>query len=206
MSTPTPEGSIPSTPPAPDRVLGDAPGEDNAPLQPPTALADLTSLAKSPRDSFTPSAAPLVPETEKSLEENPIEVQPARRRGSLFRRPVFWFLAAAAIVAVVLSVILPVYFMVIRPKNNTGGGGNSGGNNSGTPEPLSELTTGGDGSTVTMENGTQFTYHNPFGGFCAHIPFILECKGADLIAQLQGSGIRKIRSMTMLSRTRGRRL
>ena len=180
MSSPAPEDSIPSTPAAPEKVLVDAPGEDDAPLQPPTPFADLTSLDTSPRDSFTPSAAPLVPETEKNLEENVAEPQHDRRR-SLFRRPIFWFAVAAAVVAVILAVILPVYFKVIKPKNNisAGGGGNGGsggdnGGSSGTPNPTSGLTTGGDGSTVTTDNGTQFTYHNPFGGFCAHIPFILE--------------------------------
>ena len=176
MTSPSPEDSIPSTPAAPDRVLSDTPGEDDAPLQPPAPFTNLTPLTASLRDSFTPSSAPLVPEAEKNLEENlegdAVKAQPERRR-SLLRRPIFWFAAAAAIVVVVLAVILPVYFTVIKPKNNTrtGGGKNNGGNgggNSGNPKPSTGLTTGGDGSTVTTDNGTTFTYHNPFGGFCAY--------------------------------------
>ena len=179
MSTPTPEASIPSTPAAAsDKALIDVPGDDNAPLQPPpTLLANRTPSGPSLRDSLAPSGTtPLVPETEKNLEGN-VVAQPDRR-GSLLKRPIFWLVVAAAVVAVVLAVILPVYFTVIKPKNNTaiGGGGNNNNNNTGDggskppPKPTSGLTTGGDGSTVTMENGTTFTYQNPFGGFCAHIP------------------------------------
>lgn len=162
MSSPSPEASIPSTPPAPD----------HAQLQPPTALTSRATIT--PRESFTPSAAPLVPETEKSLEENKVEGQPERRR-SLFRRPLFWLAVAAAVVVIVLAVVLPVYFTVIKPKNNTstnngssnGNPTNNGGNNNTTPNNPKGLITGGDGSTVTTDNGTEFTYHNPFGGYCA---------------------------------------
>ncbi|KAF9645167.1 glycoside hydrolase family 5 protein [Thelephora ganbajun] len=171
MSSLVPEDSIPSTPAAPDNnVLVDTPGwgVNNAPLHPPTPLANLTPLGTSPRDSLTPSAtAYLVPETEKNLEEN-VADEPERRR-YLFGRPRVWFAVAAAVVVVVLAVVLPVYFTVAKPKNNTssGGGGNGGnnGNDTGTPKPPKGLTTGGDGSTIIMENGTEFTYHNPFGGF-----------------------------------------
>jgi len=178
MSIPAPEESIPSTPSAPsDKDLIDTPGDDNASLQPPAPLPYLTPLEGSPRDSPAPSGtAPLVPGTEKNLEGNVVDAQP-ERRGSLLKRPIFWFAVAAAVVAVALAVVLPVYFTVIKPKNNTsvgGGGGNHTGGDGGSnppPKPPNGLTTGGDGSTVKMENGTEFTYRNPFGGFCAHIPF-----------------------------------
>ena len=191
MSTPTPEESIPSTPAASsDKALVDAPTDDNAPLQPPTLLTNLTPSGPSLRESLAPSGTtPLVPETEKNLEGN-VDVQPDRR-GSLLKRPIFWFVVAAAIVAVALAVVLPVYFTVIKPKNNTslGGGGNNNtgtGNGNGTDnggdnhepptKPPQGLITGGDGSTVTTENGTEFTYRNPFGGFCACILFSLQWK------------------------------
>ena len=204
MSNPAPGDSIPSTPPVTDKVSIGTPGEDNAPPQPPTPLTNPTPLAASLQGSLAPSAStPLVPGTEKCLEENALE-QPERRR-SLFRRPIFWFALAAAVVAVVLVVILPVYFTVIKPRNNTslGGGGGPNGGNNGNPNGL---TTGGDGSTVTTDNGTEFTYQNPFGGFCTWSR--LFSIGEGIISQLesQGSGIRKIRSMTMLSQTRGRLL
>lgn len=169
MSSPAPEDSVPSTPPIQD---GDAP------LRPP-ALLNLTPLGSSTRGSLTPSAnAPLVAETEKvygngnGLEEDAIR-QPERRK-SLFQRPIFLFAVAAACVVVVLAVILPVYFTVIKPKDKTSssGGGNPNSNSTnGNPNSLKGLTTGGDGSTITMDNGTQFTYRNPFGGFCTRISF-----------------------------------
>lgn len=193
MASPAPEDSIPSTPAPQDQALLTTPGEDNALLQPPTPLVDLTPLQASPRDSFAPSGtAPLVPENEKNLEGNVVEAQPDHRK-PLARRPIFWLAAAAVIVAVVLAVVLPVYFTVIKPKNNTslGGSGNnntgngngngtdSGGDNHEPPtKPPQGLITGGDGSTVTMENGTEFTYRNPFGGFCACILFSLKLLGA----------------------------
>lgn len=184
MSNPAPEDSIPSTPPALDNnVLSGATGEDNAPLRPPPSLTNLsTPLGTSPRESFTPSAkAPLVPETEasyeKGLEEN-VDDQPERRK-SLFARRLFWLAAVAAVIVIVLVVILPVYFTVIKPKNKTSSNlsGNpnnpqpSPSSNPGNPNSPKGLTSGGDGSTITMDNGTQFTYHNPFGGFCAWILF-----------------------------------
>ena len=178
MSRTAPEDSIPSTPPAPeDDVLSGATGEDNPPLQLPT-LSNLTPLGSSPRDSFTPSAkVPLVSETEKNdekgLEDN--DLGQSDRRKPLFKRRLFWLVVVAALVIVVLAVMLPVYFTVIKPKNNkVSGGGKTP--DQGSPQPTSTsspkgLTTGGDGSTVTTDNGTQFTYRNPFGGFCTWILF-----------------------------------
>ena len=173
MSNPAPEDSTLPTPPVPENGVQD---DDNAPLQPPTPPTNHTPSGTSPRDSFAPSAVPLVTETEKddvkALEANGAD-QPGRRK-PFFKRPIFWFAAAAVVVVVVLAVVLPVYFTVIKPKNNTSSNGNTNGSNN--PEPTNSpnsprgLTTGGDGSTVTMDNGTQFTYHNPFGGFCELIP------------------------------------
>ena len=34
-----------------------------------------------------------------------------------------------------------------------------------------EPTSGGDGSVITLEDGTTFTYHNPFGGICKRLSF-----------------------------------
>ncbi|KAF9783831.1 glycoside hydrolase family 5 protein [Thelephora terrestris] len=170
MSSPAPEDSIPSTPPLPDNDgLNGTRGNVDATLQPPT-LANSTPRGTSPRDSFAPSAnAPLVSDTEKvygdGLEEDTVN-QPERRK-SLFKRPLFLIAVAAVVAVVALAVILPVYFTVIKPKNksSSGGGNPNSTNNPGNPNSPKGLTTGGDGSTVTTDNGTQFTYHNPFGGF-----------------------------------------
>lgn len=203
MPSPSPEDSIPTTPSAPNRVLA---SDDHVPLHPPT-LTNLSSLAVSPRGSYTPSTnAPLVPETEKGFDDEDASDQPERRRRSLFRRPIFWFAVVAAVVAVVLAVILPVYFTVIKKNSSSSGGGSSNGNGNGSGGPKNGLTTGGDGSTITMENGTEFTYHNPFGGFCTWSLF--SSIGRAFVSQLslQGFGTRKIRTLIMPSQTRGRLL
>ena len=81
-----------------------------------------------------------------------------------------------AVVVIVLAVVLPVYFLVIKPQqlNSTGGGsspstgGSTGGGGGGTTAPNTPPAskfTGGDGSEVTMEDGTKFTYSNKFGGY-----------------------------------------
>lgn len=89
-------------------------------------------------------------------------------------------LLAAAIIAVIVVVVL--YFAVIKPHNSTDkvaggnskGSGSSNGNGDSTSSGASPsasgkpaqnlVVTGGDGSTVTMDDGTTYTYHNSFGG------------------------------------------
>ena len=96
----------------------------------------------------------------------------------------FWFAVAAALVVVAIAVVLPVYFTVIKPNTTSGGTKNPDSTTQPTPtnNPNSPkgLTTGGDGSTITTDNGTQFTYHNPFGGFCARILLSQAGKGDHL--------------------------
>jgi glucan 1,3-beta-glucosidase len=70
----------------------------------------------------------------------------------------------------IVAVILPVYFLAIKHTNKGASSQQSGTatapSPSGTKSPTSQnLITGGDGSTVTMEDGTTFTYHNSFGGY-----------------------------------------
>jgi hypothetical protein len=93
------------------------------------------------------------------------------------RRPLILALALAVVAVVVLAIILPVYFTVIKPKqhsnasagssqpsatsSSSGGGGGGGNSGSGT-----RLTSGGDGSTITMDDGSTFIYNNKFGGLC----------------------------------------
>ncbi|KAF8703066.1 Cellulase (glycosyl hydrolase family 5), partial [Rhizoctonia solani] len=85
----------------------------------------------------------------------------------------------AALAVIVVAVIVPVYYKVIKPKNNSAessnGGANSGGNPSGNNpsggDPTNNAATwGGDGSTITKEDGSTFTYNNKFGGFWVYDP------------------------------------
>lgn len=72
-------------------------------------------------------------------------------------------LASIAAIIVILAAVLSVYFVTVKPKSNNSATSNpspSGGSGSDSIA----LVTGGNGSTVTTENGTTFTYFNPFGG------------------------------------------
>ena len=96
------------------------------------------------------------------------------------RSVVLVVLLLVALALIIIAVIVPVYFVVIKPKlnesknkSNSGGGSgggpgpSSGGPGGSSPSPvLSNVTTGGDGSTIHAADGTTFIYHNPFGGFC----------------------------------------
>jgi glucan 1,3-beta-glucosidase len=154
MSGPIPEDSIPPTP----DVFSGTPGATNSWTSPEASSGDVPLVAGTEKGGEKISGGDAAGQTEP--------------RRSLFKRPILWLAVVAALVIVALAVILPVYFTVIKPKNNTSSGGNSnGGSNNNTSGNPKSLTTGGDGSTVTTENGTQFTYHNQFGGFCVSNPF-----------------------------------
>jgi len=107
--------------------------------------------------------------------------------GGKRRKPWVWVVAAAAIVAIVVAVIVPVYFKVIKKSNSSSssspdhsGGSSSGGGSSSTGNGAggaanpglgqSAAIMGGDGSTVTTETGSTFTYTNSFGGFWVQDP------------------------------------
>ncbi|KAG2050896.1 glycoside hydrolase family 5 protein [Suillus hirtellus] len=149
-------------------------------LEPPRAsyLSPSSDTAVSPRDSYadTPdNVSPLVPENEKRdaiayTQES--REEPALRKRSILRRPLFWLIALAAVTIVVLAIILPVYFVVIKHHNNstvgTSAGGSGDGN--GNPPPPGTTTTGGNGSVITTADGTKFTYLNPFGGIWVDNP------------------------------------
>jgi glucan 1,3-beta-glucosidase len=89
------------------------------------------------------------------------------------RKPLIWG-AIIALLLIVAGVVVAVYFTVIKPKNHTSSTTNgntssssdnsaSGANNNKPSAAL--VVTGGDGSTVTMDDGSTFTYNNSFGGY-----------------------------------------
>lgn len=146
-------------------------------LEPPRAsyLSPTPQTAASPRDSYADSpdnVSPLVPASEKrdaiAYSQEP-RAEPGLRRRSILSRPLFWLIAFAVVAVVVLAVVLPVYFVVIKPQNHstTTSGTSAGGAPAPTSSPTSPpgvTTTGGNGSVITMADGTTFTYLNPFGG------------------------------------------
>ncbi|KZP09027.1 glycoside hydrolase family 5 protein [Athelia psychrophila] len=89
------------------------------------------------------------------------------------RRMLLGLAALGALIVVVLVVVLPVCFTVIKKHNSSasssGGGGGAtgagGGGRSPSSSPSSKAAiTGGDGSSITMDDGSNFTYSNAFGG------------------------------------------
>ncbi|KAF8339924.1 glycoside hydrolase superfamily [Cantharellus anzutake] len=77
--------------------------------------------------------------------------------------------AAALVAAVIIAVAVTVPLLVTRKhsSSNTSGGGKGGGGGGGGG---SGGITGGNGSVITTEDGTKFTYINEFGGFWVDDP------------------------------------
>ncbi|KAF8654052.1 hypothetical protein AX16_003587 [Volvariella volvacea WC 439] len=94
------------------------------------------------------------------------------------RRKILILAAIISLILIILAIVIPVYFAIVRPRSNSGNArdensnSNSGSESSarptstGTPDaPQNAIVTGGDGSEVTMDDGTTFTYRNSFGGY-----------------------------------------
>jgi len=89
------------------------------------------------------------------------------------RRNVIILAALGGLILLIVVVVVPVYFLVVKPHSNASSSSaqpshstSASPSSTSTPSsPKSAIVTGGDGSTVTMENGTTFTYSNPFGGY-----------------------------------------
>ncbi|QRV89868.1 Cellulase (glycosyl hydrolase family 5 protein) [Ceratobasidium sp. AG-Ba] len=104
-----------------------------------------------------------------------VSEKPKRKRNPL----VYALVGLLALAVIVVAVIVPVYFKVIKTNNsattgssNSGSGGNpsTGGPTGGNNPTSGVVTTGGDGSTITKEDGSTFTYNNKFGGFWVFDP------------------------------------
>jgi len=167
---------------------------DNAPLDPPRAsyfnpgpsinesfrdsvVAPSATGLENDKEGVTPahSTALLPVAADKDSEAAPWQPAPSTR--PFYRRPIWLVIALGALVAVILAVILPVYFTVIHKSNGNRSSINKPGSSSATasstgpssPSPTktpSNAITGGDGSTITMKDGTEFIYNNSFGGSC----------------------------------------
>ncbi|TFK19430.1 glycoside hydrolase [Coprinopsis marcescibilis] len=114
---------------------------------------------------------------EVSLAEGGQATDPAPKKSAKRNLLLIALLSLVALIVVVLAVVLPVYFKVIKPRQQSGsregqigGSTEDPGETPVEPTPTEPVTpvvpiTGGDGSTITTENGTTFTYVNNFGGF-----------------------------------------
>jgi glucan 1,3-beta-glucosidase len=101
----------------------------------------------------------------------------APRARSRKRALIIGGLVLAAVV--IIAVVVAVYFAAIKPRHNGSGAasggtahdGSSGSNTdtsaspSASSTPVALVVTGGDGSKVTKDDGSTFTYQNPYGGY-----------------------------------------
>ena len=85
------------------------------------------------------------------------------------------WVAGLAGLCLLIAIVVGVYFGVVKKGNSSGSSsssdsssGSSGNSSSGSTSTLA--ITGGDGSTVTTESGTTFTYQNSFGGYWYYNP------------------------------------
>lgn len=73
----------------------------------------------------------------------------------------------------ILVVVLPVSLTVGKRKPSNNSSGNDSGPGPGADFPNNQpdgAKTGGDGTTVYLDDGTQFTYTNKFGGYWYYDP------------------------------------
>lgn len=177
------------TPLPPDTRAGGAPElvQRHSSILPPSVLGG-TDTAGTPRDSVgSAEGGPLAAEGaalagtgagpgvhSKAMTEGSAggvgtagaaATEAARRR----RRRRWLFLGAAALLVVAIAVAVPIG-VVFGRKNSSGSGGGSGGSGGGSGGGKNGPTTGGDGSTVTTEDGSTFIYSNQFGGIWVDDP------------------------------------
>ena len=85
------------------------------------------------------------------------------------KRP--WIIGGAVALVAIIAIAVAVPIAIKHTSSSSSssssnnGGGSSNGGAGGGDAGTSSITIGGDGSTVTMEDGTTFTYNNTFGGF-----------------------------------------
>jgi glucan 1,3-beta-glucosidase len=130
-----------------------------------------------PDDPFDGSSVPLStlsPSPQPRFLSEKQDIYPSKTSKS--RRNTIILSALGGLLLLIVAVILPVYFLAIKHSSNKAASSQHSGtatapSPSGTKSPTSQnLVTGGDGSTVTMDDGTTFTYHNPFGGYWYYDP------------------------------------
>ncbi|PPQ83782.1 hypothetical protein CVT26_004869, partial [Gymnopilus dilepis] len=102
-----------------------------------------------------------------------ISASPTKSRSRWYRRKrVIAAILLVAIIIIFLAVFLPVFFVIVRKHDGKSVPGASavGGGNIPNPNSPTGAITGGDGSVIKLDNGTEFTYHNPFGGYWVQDP------------------------------------
>ncbi|EUC56109.1 exo-beta-1,3-glucanase [Rhizoctonia solani AG-3 Rhs1AP] len=135
------------------------------------------SVATSAASSYKAPVSGSASASNTSLPASPVGEKGEQRK----KRSLVWAaVGLAALAVIVVAVVVPVYFKVIKKDNTTTTSSASAGPTTtapatpsptaGTNQPPSVITTGGDGSTITKDDGTTFTYANKFGGFWVYDP------------------------------------
>ena len=153
-----------------EHIFPDPPPIPNIPSATPSLSASRPTLVG--QLSQKPSAAPLPKVLLQESEKPPRKLGLSKRR-----RLTYLTLGVAGVVIFMafLAAFLPVYFTVIKKPSSSVASGIASSSSSSTSThsafPTStgapKSTTGGDGSVITLSDGTNFTYRNPFGGYCA---------------------------------------
>jgi glucan 1,3-beta-glucosidase len=136
------------------------------------------SYRDDPRDSYYTGEQGGVPMNampsrgNRTMEEKRAAYAPPRAKS---RRKLMICAVIACICLLIAAVIIPVYFFILKPsssnKNNQNDSSSSndssktGSASPSKPSASAVAVTGGDGTLITMEDGTTFTYKNPFGGY-----------------------------------------
>lgn len=152
-------------------------------LNDPRGVTPVGGYRDDPHDSYYAEEPGSVPMSEvgdsskrpRFLEEkNAVYAAPNKSK-----RKIFILAAVAGLVLIIIAVVVPVYFAVVKPNSKTASDlatDNSASSSSSSgasakasatasaKTPTVAVVTGGDGSTITMEDGTTFTYSNSFGG------------------------------------------
>ncbi|KAJ3561701.1 hypothetical protein NP233_g10033 [Leucocoprinus birnbaumii] len=122
-----------------------------------------------PHDTYyggDPNAMPMsnVGQSRMLEEKRAVYAAPAAKS----RKKIIILAALAGLILLALAIVIPLYFAVIRPRMNSSSDTDSASDKpstTGKPNtPQNRIVTGGDGSVITMEDGTKFTYRNPFNG------------------------------------------
>ncbi|KAH9484136.1 putative glucan 1,3-beta-glucosidase D [Psilocybe cubensis] len=136
------------------------------------------SYRDDPRDSYYAGEHGGVPMSQgnssaRMLEEKRTAYEPPQTKS---RRKIMILGAIAALILIILAIIVPLYFAVFKKSNNNEASSSQSTSkattsssapptSSSAASPPVRVVTGGDGSIITMEDGTTFEYKNPFGGY-----------------------------------------
>ncbi|TFK29814.1 exo-beta-1,3-glucanase [Coprinopsis marcescibilis] len=135
-------------------------------------------------DPNHPDSVPMSPVGHsRALNEKEATYEAPRKKS---RRKLFIIGAIVAALLIIAAIIIAVYFTVIKPKTDSANSSDRNGNSrdqtttsaaapsasssAGEDTSQSAIVTGGDGSVITMEDGTTFTYRNAFGGHWYYDP------------------------------------